>query len=65
MEEKIYVNFEYIDECGLETQMSKYADHDYMGGEGQLDPLCYLFKDFLLACGFTYLHDKKIQWVHE
>lgn len=65
MEEKIFVNFEYIDEFGSETQMSKCVDSDYMGGEGELDPLCALFKDFLLAAGFTYLHDKKIEWVHE
>ena len=60
---QIYVDFSYVNEYGQETRMSKTVDADYIGREGELGPLCELFKDFCLAAGFTYLADKKIEWV--
>jgi hypothetical protein len=62
--ETISVDFTYIDETGMPTHMYKTVDANYLGG-GQLDVLEDLFKDFILACGFTYMADKRIKWVDD
>lgn len=61
-----YVNvcFEYTDEFGDTTILDKTVDADYMG-ETQLGVLNELFHDFMLANGFTYLHDKRVEWVDD
>lgn len=64
LEETVTVDFTYVDEFGMPTHMCKTVDSDYLGGS-QLDVIDDLFKDFLLACGFTYLHNKKIEWVKD
>lgn len=60
--EFITVDFNYVDEFDNETRMCKTVDSDYLG-ETQLGVLLELFKDYLLCCGFTYLADKKIEFV--
>lgn len=62
--ETVSVEFAYIDELGMPTHMCKTVESDYMGGS-QLEVIGDLFKDFLLACGFTYLSDKRIEWVKD
>ncbi|MDR2277360.1 MAG: hypothetical protein LBE23_05835 [Vagococcus sp.] len=62
--EVVSVDFAYMDEFGSTTQMSKTVESDYLGGS-QLDVVCDLFKDFVLACGFTYLANKRIEWVDD
>lgn len=59
----IFVDFLYVDPMGNETQMSKTVNADYMSDYGEIGPLCELFKEFMLAAGFTYLADKKVEWV--
>lgn len=62
--ENVAVDFTYIDEMGYPTTMRKTVESTYLGGN-QLDVLGDLFKDFMLACGFTYLSDKRIEWVDD
>lgn len=61
----IVASFSYTDEQLNSTFLSKSVGYGYMGKRGELGPLCELFKEFLLAAGFTYLHDKKVEWVLE
>jgi hypothetical protein len=60
----VSVDFTYIDELGMPTHMCKTVESDYLGGS-ELDVLDDLFKDFLLACGFSYLANKRIEWVKD
>ena len=53
-DETVAVDFTYVDELGMPTHMCKTVEADYLDGS-QLDVVCDLFKDFLLACGFNYL----------
>lgn len=34
-------------------------------GQSELGVLNEVFHDFMLACGFTYLADKRVEWVHD
>ena len=63
--EVVSVDFTYVDELGMPTHMCKTVESDYLGSKNQLDVVGDLFKDFLLACGFNYLHDKRIKWVDD
>lgn len=60
---EIFVDFQYQDEYGNETSMSKTVPSNYMSQKGELGPLCALFKDFLLAVGFDYLAGQHIEFV--
>jgi hypothetical protein len=62
--ETVSVDFTYIDELGMPTHMCKTVESDYLGG-AQLEVVGDLFKDFLLACGFSYLSNKRIKWVDD
>lgn len=62
--EVISVDFTYIDDEGMSTHMCKTVESDYLGGS-QLEVVGDLFKDFLLACGFSYLSNKRIEWVED
>lgn len=62
---QIFVDFTYVNDYGSETNMSKTVDADYMSDYGEIGPLCALFHDFLMACGFTYLANKRIEFVDE
>lgn len=62
--ETVHVDFTYVDETGMPTHMCKTVAADYLNG-AQLDVLGDLFKDFCLACGFTYLAKKRIEWVED
>lgn len=62
--ETVTVDFTYFDEFGMPVHMCKTVESDYLGGS-QLEVLDDLFKDFLLACGFSYLASKKIEWVKD
>lgn len=56
------IDFSYTDEFGNKTNLMKTVEPDYMN-ESELGVLNELFHDFVLACGFSYLHDKCIEWV--
>lgn len=62
--ETVSVDFTYVDEFGMPTHMCKTVESDYLGGS-QLEVLGDLFKDFLLAVGFSYLGNKRIKWVED
>lgn len=62
--EIVSVDFTYTDELGCSTRMCKTVESDYLGGS-QLNVLCDLFQEFLLACGFSYLAGKKIEWIED
>jgi hypothetical protein len=62
--ETVSVDFTYVDEMGMPTHMCKTVESDYLGGS-QLEVVDDLFKDFLLACGFSYLSSKRIEWVDD
>lgn len=62
--ETVSVDFTYVDEAGMPTHMCKTVENDYLGGS-QLEVVGDLFKEFLLACGFTYLSNKRIDWVKD
>ena len=56
--------FEYTDEFGNTTILNKTVDSNYMM-ETQIGVLNELFKDFILASGFSYLGNKRIEWVED
>ena len=58
------IDFTYTDEYGNRTCLIKTVESNYMG-EGELGVLNDLFHDFLLACGFSYLADKRVEWVED
>lgn len=60
----ISVDFTYTDEFENTTYVSKKVDSDYMG-ESELDIIGDLFHDFIMACGFTFLADKRVEWVED
>lgn len=60
----VSVDFTYIDEYGYPTHMCKTVESTYLGG-CQLNVLDDLFKDFLLAVGFSYLSNRKIKWIED
>ena len=60
----VSIDFSYTDEYEEETRLCKVVSNDYLG-ETQLGVLNELYKSFLLAAGFTYLGDKRIEFVDE
>jgi len=60
----ITIDFTYEDEYEGVTRLQKTVEPDYIG-ESELGVLIQLYKDFLLACGFTYLADRRIEFVED
>lgn len=63
-EDMVSATFSYTDEFGETCTVSKDVSADYMG-ETQLGVIDQLYHDFLLACGYTYLADKRVEWVDD
>lgn len=61
---RVSICFSYTDEYDNVTYIDKSVENDYMG-ESELGVLNELFHDFILACGFTYLADKRVEWVDD
>jgi len=60
----ITIDFTYEDEYEGVTRLQKTVEPDYIG-ESELGVLIQLYKDFLLVCGFTYLADRRIEFVED
>ena len=59
-EDTVAVKFTYRDNYGEIVTLEKEVPEDYLGLT-QMGVLCELFRDFLYACGFTFVaEDNKV-----
>lgn len=61
---RIKTCFKYVDEFEDETEVIKEVAADYPG-LSEVDIICSLFRDFLIACGFNSPIGKKIVFEDE
>jgi hypothetical protein len=57
----VRVSFSLNDQYGNETKLEKYVEENYCGMT-EFNAMLELFREFLYAAGYSFVHDGTIVW---